>query len=165
MENSSYLEKIFRSFQRYYTVKTENIPQPFDAEAEFISHTENYFLVKSAKLSEFDSNEYVFFKQNDFLSIQMINEYSSIAWNEGLSRVKPSYGHKNSDITLVLLAQNLETGASKTIKKTNKHISYRFGFFGWSNFKLVVKELSSDLVFCNRMGSDLKKLLSKIKSD
>ena len=31
-----------------------------------------------------------------------------------------------------------------------------------SNFKLAVKDLASGMVFCNRLGSELKKMIQKI---
>lgn len=163
MENS-YLEKVLAAFKRYYTVKTADVSVPFDAEAEFISHTEEFFLVKSAKLAEFDSYEYVFFKTADFLSGALLHDFCEKAWVAGLGRVNPCLGHRNSDIALVVLAQNVDESALKAVKKHRWHKSYQLGFFGWSNFKLVVKELSSGRVFCNRFGFELKKLLSKINS-
>ncbi|WP_178842564.1 hypothetical protein [uncultured Treponema sp.] len=165
MENS-YLDKVLSAFRHYYTVKTgDDVPAPFVAEAEFISHTEEFFLVKSAKLAEFDCREYVFFVQeNQFLSESLLEALAETAWNIGLKKIKPCWGHRNSDVALVVLAQNVDGAALKAVKKLRWHKSYRLGFFGWSNFKLVVKEISSGRVFCNRFGSDLKKILSKINS-
>ena len=60
MELSQAIEKILPSFEQYYTVKKDTDP-PFCAEAEFRSHNEQYFLVRSAHIADIDSNEYVFF--------------------------------------------------------------------------------------------------------
>lgn len=166
MENLCYLEKVLAAFRRYYTVKTgDEVQKPFDAEAEFASHTEEFFLVKSAKLSEFDSREYVFFSQVQVLSEVLLQDFSVKAWEAGLKNVHPFWGHRNSDVTLVVLAQTVEGGILKAVKRLRWHKSYRWGFLGWSNFKLVVKEISSGRVFCNRFGYELKKLLSKINPD
>lgn len=48
-KSSEKLQKILKSYQRYYNVITENVPAPFTAYGEFLSHSEQYFLVKEAK--------------------------------------------------------------------------------------------------------------------
>ena len=62
MTSGEALEKLLPSFKRYYNIKTEDITPPFDAEAEFFTHDVAYILMKSAKLSESESREFVFFK-------------------------------------------------------------------------------------------------------
>ncbi len=151
-------ERIFRPFERYYTISRENIEAPFIAEAEFHSHNEQYFLLKSAKLSEFDSNEYVFFAEEKNLSKSRLLQLDSIAWERGLLRIAPAYGNMNSDITLVVSADSIEDEAAVYVKKLRHYKSYAFGFKGWSNYKVIVLEASSDRVFSNRMGKVFKKL-------
>ena len=61
MNGNGTFEKIINAFNRYYDISTENIAGPFCAEAVFKSHGEQYFLVKSAKVADIDSNDFVFF--------------------------------------------------------------------------------------------------------
>ena len=42
------LERVLRSYQTYYNIKTEAVEPPFAAEAIFGSHNEQYFLIKKA---------------------------------------------------------------------------------------------------------------------
>ena len=56
------LDKLLPSFRRYYNVKTEDVAAPFVAEAVFQSHNEQYFLIKSARISEANSNEFAYFQ-------------------------------------------------------------------------------------------------------
>ena len=184
MNSNGVLERIIHSFETYYNVSTENIEAPFAAEAVFKSHSEQYFLVKSAKLSESDSNEFVFFyvdeilrsAQNDgigiistassgmeeSLSFQRITELSDTAWERGLSRFTPYYGHRNTDITLVLIAGRFTDDAFKKIKKINHYKSFCFGFKGWARFKIIALELSSLKLSYNRFGADFKKIFTPI---
>lgn len=155
------LDLILHSFERYYTIKKDDVIPPFVAEADFVSHNEQYFLVKSAKIADIDSNEFVFFAQTDFLDMENFLEYDKAAWATGLSRIVPYSGHRNSDITLVIIADKINDEVKKIIKKTKHYKSYKFSFWGWSNFKLVTMEFSSGQLFSNRMGGDLKKLFSK----
>lgn len=161
-------DKIFddflNSFSQYYDIKKEGVAEPFDAEAEFHSHSEQYILVKSARISEVYSNEFVFFVKTDELSKENLEEYCSKSWQEGISRVKPSFEHKNSDVVLVLVADKISDDAKKIISKIKNSKSYCFSLKGYSHFKLVSMEVSSGELYANRLGSDLKKIFTKIIS-
>ena len=163
MNSNSILEKILRSFEQYYDVSTENIEPPFSAEAVFKSHNEQYFLIKSAKLSDIDLNEFVFFYSNTkSLSPEKLSEIARLAWERGLERITPYYGHRNSDVTLIILAEKISDESFKKIKKINHYKSYKFGLYGWSAFRALAYEISTGRAATNRRGSDLKKLVSNL---
>ena len=61
MNTTEILEKLLRSYSVYYDIQRENVTEPFAAEANFHTHDEQYFLVRSATISEAESNEYVYF--------------------------------------------------------------------------------------------------------
>ena len=156
--SESTLQKLLHSFERYYNVQTQDLPAPFSATAEFHSHTEQYFLVKEAHIADIDSNDYVYFIEENSLSSSRFSELSSIAWERGLSKVHPASGHRNSDVTLIILAEKIDPETVKKIKKHNLHKSYKFGFYGWSNLRIMAYETSTGRAVTNRYGSDLKKL-------
>ena len=163
METSQALEKILPAFEQYYTVKKESL-SPFCAEAEFRSHNEQYFLVRSAHIADIDSNEFVYFATTATLTKDVLEDLSKQAWEEGLSKVKPYNGHRNSDITLIILTDTLAEDKNqliKQIKKTKFYKSYKFSFHGWSNFKLVVVDLETQIIYFNRLGKDYRKLIEK----
>lgn len=163
METSQALEKILPAFERYYTVNKDSKP-PFCAQAEFRSHNEQYFLVRSAHIADIDSNEFVYFATTASLTKEVLEDLSKQAWEEGLSKVKPYNGHRNSDITLIIFADTLAEDKNqliKQIKKTKFYKSYKFSFHGWSNFKLAVVDLETQIIYFNRLGKDYRKLLEK----
>jgi len=163
MESLESLEKLLKSFERYYTIKKEDVANPFTAEAEFRSHGEQYVLLKIAKIADIDSNDYVYFKTTESLSGEELKSLVQAAWTTGLGRVKPYSGHRNSDVTLIILAEKIDASVQKLIKKTKLSKSYKWSFWGWSNFRLAAMELSSGGIYTNRLGSDLKKILANIK--
>jgi len=161
MDPSQALEKILPSFEQYYTVEKFEEAAPFCAKAEFRSHNEQYFLVRSAHIADIDSNEFVYFACPSLLNSQKLKELVSLSWEKGLSLVKPYNGHKNSDITLIILTDKVEEAVKKEIKKTKLYKSYKFSLYGWSNFKLAVVELDTQIIYFNRFGKDYLKLLKK----
>lgn len=157
------LEKLLPSFKRYYNVKTEDVTEPFTAEAEFFTHDEAYFLMKSAKLSESESKEYVFFSTLDHLDIDTLKQLDEKAWNTGLSRVQITPIHHSTDVALIILAETIDSDAAKLIKKLSHYKSYCFTFRGWSRYRLIALEASTGKVIHNHLGSELKKLISNIQ--
>ena len=161
MYSNGAFEKILHSFEQYYDI-SKDVDAPFVAEAIFKSHNEQYFLVKAAKTADIDSNEFVFFYINNEIHAEELAELSNLAWERGLSRVSPYYGHRNSDVTLIILSDKIEEESFKKIKKLNLYKSYKFGFFGWSAFRALAYETSTGRAVTNRRGSDLKKLVGSI---
>ncbi len=158
----SALKKILPAYAKYYDIKTEGVTEGFNAEAEFHFYNNQYFLVKSIKLSDFNSHDYVFFvcgEEFDFEKIQVLSEK---AWKTALQKIEPVYGHKNSDITLVVLLKTLKKEDGKKLKKIRFSTSFKMGMYGWSNFKLVALSLKDEQFYSNWHGRELKKQLKKI---
>ena len=160
MEIPEALERILPAFEQYYTVNKDSEP-PFCAQAEFRSHNEQYFLVRSAHIADIDSNEFVYFAQSPSLSKEELENFVNKSWENGLSKVKPYNGHRNSDVSLIIITKNLECPLENAIKKTKLYKSYKWSLHGWSHFKLAVVELDTQHIYFNRFGKDYKKLLEK----
>ena len=122
---------------------------------------EQYFLIKKAKVADIDTNETVYFATEESLSKDRLLELDSIAWERGTANVQPSSNHRNSDVVLIILTGHAEEDALTQVKKCKHYQSYLWGFHGWSNYRLIVAELSSGRIVHNRHGQILKKLVKK----
>ena len=158
------LEKLLPAYSRYYDLVAEP-PAPFGAAAEFHSHGESYVLVKSAKLWEMDSNEYVYFAAEDAMDAATLQARIEQAWEMTMPRVIPTDHHRNSDVTVIFLTSALDDEARRLVQHTNRSEGYKHGLQGWSNLRLGAIELSTGRTTCNRHGRDLKKLLSNISKN
>ncbi|MGN0739248.1 MAG: hypothetical protein ACI4LX_03665 [Treponema sp.] len=161
MNSSEALEKLLPAFEKFYTVKREGAVCPFDAEAEFCSHTEKYVLVKAARIADIDSNEFVYFSSQKKLDASLLKELSETAWNEGLKKVHAYNGHRNSDVTLIVIAESFSADVKKCAGKIKYSKNYMFGLYGWSNFKLAVLGTENNDAACNWHGREIKKLFVK----
>ena len=137
---------------------------PFAAEAEFLSQDVQYFLVKSAKLGEAQSHEYIYFATTEHLTLAQAQALDEAAWSRGMSRVEPGPNHRNSDVHLVVLAEKMDDEAAVFLKKLRRYESYHHTFWGWSHYRVIALETSTGRLTCNRMGQILKKLFGNIKS-
>ena len=162
MSPSDALQTILRSFHRYYDVQEECVEPPFDAEAAFHSHDEQFFLVKSAKLSEAESHEYIFFAARDSLSPEEVQALGQTAWERGTGRARPHSSHRSTDVTLVLIAETISPEAKACLEKSKYYQSYRFTFHGWSHYRAIALETSTNTLICNRRGRELRKLFRDI---
>ena len=161
MEPTEAIAKILPAFEQYYTIKKEDITPPFCSEAEFRSHNEQYFLVRSAHIADIDSNEFVYFAAPDQLDTEKLSELVNTAWEAGLAKVHPYNGHRNSDISLLICTKNLSEETAKIITKTKLYKSYKFSLHGWSHFKLTVCNVSDLSLYSNRQGRDFARLIKK----
>lgn len=161
MEPTEAIAKILPAFEQYYTIKKDEITPPFCNEAEFRSHNEQYFLVRSAHIADIDSNEFVYFADPDELTDGKLEELVNAAWTAGLAKVHPYNGHRNSDVSLLIFTKSISPETAIKIKKTKLYKSYKFSFHGWSHFKLAVCNTTDMEVFTNRQGKDFSKLIKR----
>ena len=162
MTREEMLKKMLRSFAAYYDINTETPAAPFAAEAVFHSHSDAYFLVNSAAIGEAESHEYVFFASVDQLDSSLLASLDQTAWDTGISRVKPHSSHRNTDVTLVVAASSVTEEAKAQIPRLKHYKNYRMSLHGFSHYHLIVADLSSGDLTCNRQGRSLKKLFNKI---
>ena len=158
------LDRIIKSFHAYYDVNDEDPIPPFSAEATFRLHDEQYIFVKKAKVSEVDSNEFIYFAEAGALTEEIYKEFETIAWEDGLRRADPKANHRNSDVTVVVVAESIAPEVEQVVKKSKHYISYKFGFHGWSAYRAVAYDLSREKIIFNRRGGELKKVFSNIKA-
>ena len=156
------LERVLRSYRRYYNINTQSPAAPFAAEASFSEHDTGYFLVKAARISESDSKEFVFFARDDHLNAGRFEELDAAAWKTGMARVKPEAGHKSTDVILVILTNKLDEDCASLIRTRKHYQSYRFGLRGWSHYRVIAMEVPTGKEAHNRLGRELPRLLCNI---
>lgn len=158
-------QQILGLFTRYYDIY-ENFDDSegalFQAEAQFHSTEQNYFMSKEINLGSAQAHEYFYFANCEQLDVSELDRLDEAAWQRGLSRVKPQKGHRSSDVGLIISAWEVSDEAKALVKKRKHYQSYRHTLWGWSHYKLIVKEVSTGQVFCNGQGRSLKALICKI---
>ena len=162
MDKHTAMERIVDSFHRYYDVNTEDPIKPFHVEAVYRGIDQQYLLTKRARIFEVENYEYVYFYKTDRLTKALYDELEDKAWTDGIGRTHPHSNHKSSDITLVIVAENVDSDCERIIKNTNRHVSHKFGFHGYSAFRLVVCDLSNGSILSNRRGSSLRRTVTNI---
>ena len=161
MTQAQCLETLLARFTRYYDVSRDVCP-PFCAQALFHSREEHYFLTKSAKLAVYASSERVYFALAGRLSAARLQELSVSAWEQGLEGVAPFWGHKSSDVSLIVIAQSIDEDAFRAAKRIRYYRSYRLSLFGWSAFALAAFDMGTHRCASNNRGRRLSKLFAPL---
>ena len=162
MTKEDALSLILRAYEGYYNVNRESPAPPFAAEADFSLHDEQYFLIKSARISEADAKEYAFFALADELTPELFEEFARAAWAEGLSRIEPRPNMRSADVSLLIIADRIPEETRALIRKTKRSISHRFGFWGYTHFRIAALEPGNGDISRNRMGDGMEKTLKSV---
>ena len=162
MSMDELLEKLLDSYEIYYNIKREDVEPPFDAEAHFFAKNEQYFLMQSAKLSEMQASEFVYFIKRADLDGDELEGLSKTAWERGMARVEPNPDHKSSDVILIVITEKISDGIRKKIRSCRFSKSYKLGLWGFSNYKLAVIEASTGDAVYNGQGRALKSTMQRI---
>ncbi|MCR5418163.1 MAG: hypothetical protein K6E84_04535 [Lachnospiraceae bacterium] len=155
MNLQSVLDALIDAYRGYYDIKTEQVTAPFDAEGYFSNEAQQYFLVKAAKVASVNAYEHVFFAKRESLTTSELTGLDAAAWQELLSRVKPDGDHKNTDCTLIVVTESISEEIRALVPKFSHSKNYRFGLWGFSNYRLVVIGADDLTVLTNRRGRDL----------
>ena len=162
MTREEALEKILGFYEAYYDIKRTDPMPPFAAEALFTTHSEEYFLIKEAKITEYDSEEYVYFAIPEHLTLHDVVKMERIVWTETLRRANPKENHRSSDGVIIILADQVDDDAAAFIARLRRFKSYFFGLHGSSTIRMIAKELSTGDIVYNRHGNPLEKILRNI---
>ncbi|HAF26837.1 MAG TPA: hypothetical protein DCG85_05930 [Lachnospiraceae bacterium] len=162
MTKEAVFDDLIDTYSAYYNIKKEDVVSPFDAEAYFANEAEKYVLVKKAKIADVDSYEHVFFALRDEIGLTELTDLDEKAWEEGVSRVKPSADHKNTDVVLVVVCDKIADDVKANINSFKHSKNYRFGLFGYSNYFMVVIEAGSETILTNRRGKIMKDFVQQV---
>ncbi len=160
MTTDEIFDKLTEAYGGYYNIERDDVLKPFDARGYLSNEAQQYFLVKAAHIASVNSYEYVYLKKCADLDNRFLGELDKKAWEDGISHVRPTSDHKNTDVALIVIADRVADEV-KSAMDTYKHSkNYKLGFFGFSNYRLVVIEAFSGLILTNRRGRDLKDFIA-----
>ena len=158
------LKRILAAHETWYDVQRDYAyaGRVFPGFAEFHQHGEQYVLVKRAKLWEVDSHEYIFFTLADRLCESEFDDLVAFMKTDALAKVDPKPDHMTSFLSLVIVADAVDDGLEKKIRKTHFRKDFMLGIRGWADLRLAVVDLSSKRVMTNSFGKEMQKGLESL---
>lgn len=124
----------------------------FDFAGEFNQRSVKYMFFKAAEVYAFKSQEYVFYKDIDYeFNIENIQNIKTILQENVNKIVKIDEEHMSSVITFIFSSiKNPNLEVQNVIKKFKFYKSFKLGFKGWVNIKLIIINPNSGEVYTNK---------------
>ncbi|MDO4753651.1 MAG: hypothetical protein Q4A41_01485 [Bacillota bacterium] len=125
----------------------------FSLYGKYFRRNSRYFAVKKVEIYAFSNFEHIFlhkaeghFSLGDFDSvIEHLKEHLD-------DIVNPNHEHMSSVITLIVECDSLDEELIKKIRKFKYRKSYKFGFWGWADMKVMVIDRSAGKAFENKLA-------------
>lgn len=162
MTSEAVLEKILTSLGAYYNINHCNDAEFLYARCDYFEHAENFVVSRKANLWSADSEEFMYVFKVPSLTKEIFEssmEYIKSDW-EKHAHIGP--GHMYTYITPLFICDKAELMAARLLSKFRRYKSYRFSFWGWSEFHTALVDCSSGKIITNRSGRCIKKSLGRI---
>lgn len=151
------LERLLVAHEAYYDVERDYsfAGRDFAGYAELHSSASQYVLMKRAKLWEANSHEYLFFILTAHLDAEMFDELVAFMKKEAIAKVTLGPDHMNSFLSLIIIADSVDAGLARHVRRTRFRKSFMFGLKGWADLRVCVVCLGEETVYANAMGIDI----------
>ena len=166
MENTAMqerLNKLLNAFSHRYDIERDVMVDggSFPATATFFLRDENYLISKKHVLSAVENHEYMYFYVTDHLDAATLRRQIDLTLKVGTARVKPHKDHMSSFVTLVILADTIDSEAKQLIQKTRFHKNFRLALHGWMEYHIAAMECSTNSFLSNPAGKGARKILEQ----
>lgn len=157
-----YYEDLKTKLERYYDIEEEFKINNynFDFLAKFNQKSSKYLLVKELEYYSFKNDEYIFMQDNvEDINFEMIDKILDENLDEILEIDKD---HMSSVITFLFSTEsNIKKEDIKKIEKYKFYKSFKFGFNGWVNVRIIVINPNEKNGISNKFGrKEVKKFLA-----
>lgn len=157
------LETLLSAYTRYFDIQRGVVAGDvtFAALAQYHSRSGKYILVKSAKIWSIEMNEYVYFALTGHLDVDTLDTLYKAARDAGLALIKPHSEHMRSYVSLAIIADSIDAGAQKALRKIRFRKSFWLALHGWMEFRIAAIDLSAGQVHSNPAGKDVRVTLER----
>ncbi len=137
----------------------------FPLYGKYYLRNSRYFAVKKVELYAVTNYEHLFYyAQDGRLTSERFNHLTKVLRENAEALIAPNDEHMSSVITLLIECDSIEASLERIIPKYKYKKSFKFGFYGWVDFKLMVVIRSQRRALENKMArGDAAKL--KLLSD
>lgn len=161
MDQREYIESIEKRYEKYFDVKRNiNVSgENFDILASFTAVNNRTLITKNDVVDSYENNEYCLVKSYDEAALENVKGLGEILKKFLDEYVKPHRNHMNSYITgVIVTSKEADIEIEKFIKEFKYDRVYKFYLHGWSEVRLVMVDLSRNIIITNRAGKKVKEV-------
>lgn len=154
-----YMKEIERKFVTFFTIQkdTKINGVHIDMFADYSNIVGRTLISKVDIIDYYEIYEKCYFKHYEYLSLREADKFFEFL--KGISdAVTPSEFHRSTDITGIMICDELEDGMQNHLYKL-KHVRY-FNYYlkGWVEIRLVLVSLKDMQIYTNPAAKTLKKI-------
>ncbi len=132
----------------------------FPLYGKYYARSARYFAVKKAELFAYSNFEHLFYyRVEGQLGGTLFNNLCNTLRDNAEVLIKPNDEHMSSMLTLIVECDTVATELPRLISKYKYRKSFKFGFYGWVQLKVMVVVNELNQVFENKAArGDAKRL-------
>lgn len=160
ISRDAFLKRLYRAYSSSYDI-TELAPSelPLTALAHCHIDEDQYLLTKSAVMTHYNNDEYVYFFSLPQLTEELYQKCADYAYSDGMARIDPDNSHMCTRIVALFLCDCADAQAVQRLKKCRIYKSFQFSLKGWMEFHTAAVELEKGSVVSNQYGRETAKFL------
>ncbi len=170
MDKYSQLDKLLEAFAGSYDiVRNEALcGRPIEARAEMRALNSKYVLSKKLVLWEANAFEQCLFVPVEVLTADAVQDWWNFLTREAEAELVhpgekyPPEGHMYTWLTVIFIADRVEDGVKKAVKKLRFTKNYLLSLRGWATGRAMVIDLEKGDVTVNAAGKEMKKPIEKL---
>ncbi|MBZ9686245.1 hypothetical protein G9F72_007870 [Clostridium estertheticum] len=156
-----YMENLLAKYNKNFNI-SKNIDlcdKRINLFAEYKGIGARTFITQKDVIDKFEFNEYCVVNAYDKINMEDVVEYTEYLKTLINTLVKPHREHKSSTFTGVIICNaSIDKNTENFIKKFKFTKPYKLYFHGWSDIRLLLVDLSNNLVISNKQGNSVKKV-------
>lgn len=161
MIENIYMENLFEKYNKNFNI-SKNIDlcdKKINLFAEYKGVGARTFITQKDVIDKYEFNEYCIVNIYNAVDMEQVVEYAEYLKTVINDLVKPHREHKSSTITGVIVCSTpIDKSTENFIKKFKFNKSYKLYFHGWSEIRLLLVDLSNNIVISNKQGKSVKKV-------
>lgn len=164
MTTEDVYKKIISSLDAFYNINFCNEIEFLKARCDYFEHTENFIFSKKLNFSSADSEEFLYIFKIPILTKENLDSSINYVENDWKYHSHIGPGHMVTYITPLFICEKATRDSIKELKRIKKYKSYKFNFWGWSDFRSILIECTENKIWTNKNGKCVKKSMQKFFS-
>jgi len=158
---NNYMENLIAKYYKNFNIR-KNIDlcdKKISLYAEYKGIGARTFITQKDVIDKYEFNEYCIVNVYNSIHMEEVIEYTEYLKTVINNLVEPHREHKSSTITGVIVCDtSVDKNTENFIKKFKFTKPYKLYFHGWSDIRLLLVDLSNNLVISNKQGKSVKKV-------
>ena len=156
-----YMENLIAKYYKNFNIRKDIdlCDKKINLFAEYKGIGARNFITQEDVIDKYEFNEYCIVNAYNTVNMEDVVEYTEYLKTLTNDLVKPHREHKSSTITGVIICNtSIDKTTENFIKKFKFIKPYKLYFHGWSDIRLLLVDLSNNLVISNKQGKSVKKV-------